>query len=139
MRRLVVYTAHSKHAFYAREMISAYVLEEGGVPLNPFLNFGYFLGDRIPRETVRSANNALVAAAQEVWAFGPVSNGVFHEVLLANKLGRPVRYFTVGRTIEDIVEVQLHQLEFEVELCVEVGSKLEVVQQMRASRSVAAP
>ena len=38
----VVYTAHSKKNFYAREIISVFVLDKGSVPLNPFMNFGYF-------------------------------------------------------------------------------------------------
>lgn len=33
-----VYTAHSKHNFYARKLISAYVLEHSKLPLNPFTN-----------------------------------------------------------------------------------------------------
>ena len=31
-----VYTAHSKHNFYARKLISSYVLENNRLPLNPF-------------------------------------------------------------------------------------------------------
>lgn len=38
-----VYTAHSKHNFYARKMISAYVLENNKLPLNPFTNWDYFI------------------------------------------------------------------------------------------------
>jgi hypothetical protein len=39
----LVYTAMSKHLFYFRMFISVFVLEEGGVPLNPFMVFDYFL------------------------------------------------------------------------------------------------
>lgn len=33
-----VYTAHSKHNFYAKKLISAYTLEKNYLPLNPFTN-----------------------------------------------------------------------------------------------------
>ena len=32
----VAYTAHSKHNFFAKNMISAFVLENNRLPLNPF-------------------------------------------------------------------------------------------------------
>ena len=39
-----VYTAHSKYYFYARELISAFVLKKNYVPLNPFYELELFLG-----------------------------------------------------------------------------------------------
>ena len=44
-----VYTAHSKHYFYARKMISAYTLEKNYLPLNPFTNWDYFMNDMVDR------------------------------------------------------------------------------------------
>ena len=40
-----VYTAHSKHYFCARKMISAYKLEKKCLPLNPFTNWDYFMNN----------------------------------------------------------------------------------------------
>lgn len=42
-----------------REHISRYVLENGGVPLNPFMIVNYFLGDSVDHDLVRRANNSL--------------------------------------------------------------------------------
>lgn len=89
----LVYTAFSKHYFYYRMHISKYVLEKSKVPLNPFLLFDYFLLDSVDRETVRDANNSLVIRADELWVFGPVSNGVLAEILLGKKLNKTIKSF----------------------------------------------
>ena len=46
----LVYTAMSKHLFYFRMFISVFVLKNGGVPLNPFMVFDYFLLDAVDRD-----------------------------------------------------------------------------------------
>ena len=56
----LVYTAMSKHLFYFRMFIQVFVLENGGVPLNPFMVFDYFMLDAVDRDTVREGNNNLV-------------------------------------------------------------------------------
>ena len=55
-----VYTAHSKHYFFARKMISAFVLEVNYLPLNPFTNCDYFMNDMVERSLTIRANNNLV-------------------------------------------------------------------------------
>jgi len=47
--REVVYTAHSKLSFYARDIICEHAFGQGVTPLNPFRMFGYFLSDRVDR------------------------------------------------------------------------------------------
>ena len=42
-----VYTSHSKHNYYAKQIISAFVLRQDCVPLNPFMKWGYFLDDLV--------------------------------------------------------------------------------------------
>lgn len=49
----LVYTAMSKHLFYFRMFISVFVLKNGGVPLNPFMVFDYFMLDAVDRDSVR--------------------------------------------------------------------------------------
>jgi len=94
----LVYTAMSKHLFYFRMFISVFVLKKGGVPLNPFMVFDYFLLDAVDRDIVREGNNNLVKRCDEIWVFGAVSNGVLAEVQIANEQGKPVRYFTVEKS-----------------------------------------
>lgn len=111
-----VYTAHSKYYFYARELISAFVLKKNYVPLNPFMNWNYFLGDQVKRDLVVRANNNLILQADEIWQFGPIADGCYHEILLAMRQGKPLRFFCVGKRIKDIRPLKVSELEFEAEL-----------------------
>jgi len=88
-----VYTAMSKHLFYYRMFISQFVFEQEKVPLNPFMLFDYFLLDSVGKNLIRAANNSVVLRADEVWVFGPVSNGVLAEVLIAQKNNKLIKFF----------------------------------------------
>lgn len=114
--RPLVYTAMSKHLFYFRAHISKFVLEQGKVPLNPFMLFDYFLLDSVERDCVRQANNSLVLRADEIWVFGPISNGVLAEIMLAKKAGTPISYYTIenSTTIVPVLEGAL-EMESDVE------------------------
>lgn len=117
--RSLVYTAMSKHFFYFRAHISKYVLEHGKVPLNPFMLFDYFLLDSVNRDVVREANNSLVLRAEEVWVFGPISNGVLAEITLAKRGGKPISYFriennmTIIPVLDDAVEMEQEVAQFQ--------------------------
>ena len=111
----LVYTAHSKHYFYFRQHISKFVLEQNGVPMNPFMIFEYFMLDTVERDTIRNANNNLVKRADEVWVFGPVSDGVLAEIQLAKKDGKTVRYYAILKS-RQIKEVSKDEVEFEEDL-----------------------
>lgn len=91
--RPLVYTAMSKHSFYLRMFISKFVLDQGSVPLNPFMIFDYYLLDSVDRDVIREANNNLVKRADELWVFGAVSDGVLAEVQLAHAMNKTVRFF----------------------------------------------
>lgn len=111
-----VYTAHSKYNFYARKMISAYVLENNKLPLNPFTNWDYFMNDMVDRKLTVRGNNNLIYLADELWQFGIVSNGCYHEIRLAMSLNKRLRFFKIGKMLKDIEEIDINQLEFEEEL-----------------------
>lgn len=111
----LVYTALSKHLFYYRMHISKFVLEQGQVPLNPFMLFDYFLLDSVARDQVREANNSLVRRADAIWIFGPVSNGVLAEIQIAKALQKPLRYFIIEKP-HAIVEASAENVEMESEV-----------------------
>ena len=91
----VVFTALSKKLFYFRMQIQKFVLEQGSVPINPFMSFEYFLVDSVPRDLIRAANNNLIKRADELWVFGDISDGVQAEIEMVQKRGVPIRYFEV--------------------------------------------
>jgi len=113
--RPLVYTAMSKHLFYFRMFISVFVLERGGVPLNPFMIFDYFMLDAVDRDIVREGNNNLVKRCDELWVFGAVSNGVLAEIQIASEQGKPVRYFAIEKP-HKIVESTKNNVELEDEV-----------------------
>ena len=122
--RSLIYTAMSKHYFYYRMFISKYVLEQRKVPLNPFMIFDYFLLDSVDRDLVREGNNNLVKRADELWVFGPVSNGVLAEIKIAQKMKKPIRYFMIQKPHKvvpveaDSVEMENNVKEFKTQLLV---------------------
>jgi hypothetical protein len=111
----LVYTAISKHLFYFRLHISKYVIEQHGVPLNPFMIFDYFMLDTVDRDLVREGNNNLVKRADELWVFGPVSNGVLAEIKIAAELKKPVKYFRIEKS-KEIVPILVAEVELEDEV-----------------------
>ena len=111
----LVYTAMSKHLFYYRMQISKFVLENGGVPLNPFMIFDYFLLDTVERDVVREGNNNLVKRADALWVFGPIANGVLAEIKIAHAAGKPVRYFRIEKSSR-ILPVSVAEVEMEPEV-----------------------
>lgn len=108
----LVYTAMSKHLFYFRMFISVFVLENGGVPLNPFMVFDYFMLDAVDRDLVREGNNNLVKRCDEIWVFGAVSNGVLAEIQIAKEQGKKVRYFAIEKP-HQIIETDKNSVELE--------------------------
>ena len=125
-----VYTAHSKYNFYARKMISAYVLENHKLPLNPFTNWDYFMNDMVDRKLTVRGNNNLIYLADELWQFGIISNGCYHEIKLAMSLNKRIRFFEIGKTVSDIKEIDINKLKFEEELKQEINTnefKVELV------------
>ncbi|MEZ4104430.1 MAG: hypothetical protein R3B60_04045 [Candidatus Paceibacterota bacterium] len=111
----LVYTAMSKHLFYYRMFISKYVLEQSAVPLNPFMVFDYFLLDAVDRDLVRQGNNSMVGRSDEIWVFGPVSNGVLAEVQIAKEQGKPVKYFKIAKP-HTIIPIDKSEVEMEDEV-----------------------
>ena len=113
----VIYTAHSKHNYYAKQFVSAYVLTSGDMPLNPFMNWDYFLDDLVERETIHKANEQLIKMSDEVWQFGEISNGCYYELEMAMELKMPMKFFTIGGKVDEIQPISnLDDLVFEEEI-----------------------
>ena len=91
----IVFTSYSKKNFYARAEVSQFVLRAGHTPINPFMNFDYNLSGVVDKSLIRVANNTLMAAADELWVFGDISDGVLVEIYLAKKQSKLVRYFMI--------------------------------------------
>lgn len=112
----IVYTTHSKNNFYARSMISAFVLEKNKILLNPFANWDYFMNDMVDRKLNIRTNNNIIYLSDELWQFGIISDGCYHEIKLAMEKNMNIRFFSIGKKFQDIKELAINDLDFENEL-----------------------
>ena len=92
----LIYVAMSNRNFYWRMHVSKLVLDEGYVPINPFMLFDYYLLHTVPKQVVREAMNNLLARCDECWVFGRLSLGVKVQIGIAKRLNKKVRYFDIG-------------------------------------------
>ncbi|MBW2963345.1 hypothetical protein KY306_01050 [Candidatus Woesearchaeota archaeon] len=113
-RQPVIYTAISKHYFYFKMFISKFVLDRGYCPANPFMIFDYWLLDAVDRKEIIESNNNMVNRAEELWVFGPVSDGVLAEINIAKEKNKPVKYFKFDSST--IKEIGKEEIEFEDEV-----------------------
>ena len=68
--------------------------------------------DTVDRDLIRNANNNLVKKADELWVFGPISDGVLAEIRLAKELNKPIRCFRIVES-KEIKEISKDEVEFE--------------------------
>ena len=111
----LVYTAFSKKNFFWRMHISKYVLENNCVPVNPFMNFEYFLLDTVDRDLIRNGNTNIIKKCDEIWIFGEISDGVMKEIKLAKEIKKPVKYFDISNLPNQIKEISEKNVKYEVE------------------------
>ena len=109
--RKVVFAAMSKKSFYMREHIIKFVLEKGFTPTCAFMMYSYFLLDTVERDSLLSANNELIRRSDELWVFGPISDGVRCEIELATSLNKTINYFELDSTTNKIKEIRSGQKE----------------------------
>ncbi len=92
----LIYVAMSNRFFFWRQQLTKFVLDEGRVPITPFMLFDYYLLHTVPKELVREAMNNLIARCEEMWVFGPMSLGLRVQVGIAKRMRKPVRYFDIS-------------------------------------------
>ena len=76
-----------------------FVLQQNGIPFAPHLLFTQFLNDSIAeeRETGIALGLEMLKRCDELWAFGPPTEGMALEIQEAARLGVPVRRFDTSR------------------------------------------
>ena len=92
----LVYVALSNRNFFWRQHITQFVLDEGAVPICPFMLFDYYLLHTVPKETVREAFNNLIVRCDQMWVFGGLSLGVKVQVGIAKRLRKPLRFYDIA-------------------------------------------
>lgn len=123
----IIFTAQSKNFFYCKDVICEFVLRQGKLPINPFMVFGYFLNDRVDRNSIRQGNNQLIQTSDELWIFGPIADGVLFEIALAKKIGKPIRFFKLGTRVNEIKEITVDEVIFEPEVHAKQVKKSDLI------------
>lgn len=108
----VVFIAMSSKMFRLREWITKFVFDQGAIPVNCLMIYGYYLYDMVPRVRIIEAYKAVVVRCDEIWTFGDVSDGVRDAMAIARKNKMHIRHFDTARYPE-IVEVSENQLVYE--------------------------
>lgn len=111
--RKVVFAAMSKRNFYMREHIIRFVLQKGYTPTCAFMMYSYFLLDTVDRKSLIAANNDLIRRSDELWVFGEISDGVKEEIILAEKLDMPIRYFASSLLMNKFHKVNKSKVQVE--------------------------
>jgi hypothetical protein len=139
--RPLVFTAQSKRFFYCREAVCEFAFAHGVIPINPFMAFGFFLGERTDRDAIRRANHALVQRCDELWVFGrDLADGVLKEITLAAKAEKRIRFFSIDDRPERIEELHIESLRFEDEVRNKAGRPRErLLADLRALLPATAP
>jgi len=101
----MIYCAISNRNFFWRQHITKFVLDEGSVPICPFMMFDYYMLHTISKETVRDAINNLIMRADQMWVFGSKSFGVKVQIGIAERLKKPIRYYDISDLPYRVVNV----------------------------------
>ena len=91
----LIYCALSNRNFYWRQHITKFMLDEGQVPIVPFMLFDYYLVHTVPKDVVREAFNNLIVRCDQMWVFGNPSLGVKVQIGIAKRLKKPIRYYDI--------------------------------------------
>ncbi|MFW6008521.1 MAG: hypothetical protein ACOCP8_04570 [archaeon] len=97
MGKKIVYTSYNREDFSYRFRISRFVFDKNAIPINPFLNFGYYLSDTVKEEKIEKANLELIKKCDEVWIFKNsfLKDGVIEEMKYASKERIPIKFFQI--------------------------------------------
>lgn len=114
--RKLVYITHSRSWFYVKEGVQQYALMQGVAPLNPFMNYGYYLDQRVERDEIVASCHQMIRSAEEMWVFGPISEAMLTDIVVAVMEGKSLRFFSISENPEEIKELELEKISFEREV-----------------------
>lgn len=111
-----VYITHSRSWFYVREMLTNYAVQKGTAPLDPFMNYGFYLNGAAAREDIMACCHQMIRNCDEVWVFGPISETMLTDIMVALWEGKPIHFYSIGEQISDLNEITVDDIIFEREV-----------------------
>lgn len=132
-QRKFVYATHSRNWFYVREAITQYVVEQGAAVVNPFMNYGFYLNGAVKKDEVDECCHQLIRSADELWVFGPVSEAILTDIVVAVMEGKNIRFFSISERSSEIHELREEDISFEREVHAGKIKKADLLNFVRCS------
>lgn len=114
--RELVYVTQSKAWFYAREAVMKFAIDRGVAPINPYMNYGFYLNGAVERDEITECSHQMVRAASALWVFGPVSEAILTDIVVAVMEGKEIRFFSISDNTSEIREIPMEEIVFEREV-----------------------
>lgn len=114
--RKFVYATHSRNWFYVREAVTQFAVEQGAAVVNPFMNYGFYLNGAVKKDEVDECCHQLIRSADELWVFGPISEAILTDIVVAVMEGKNIRFFSVSERSSEIHELREEDISFEREV-----------------------
>ena len=114
--RPLVYVTHSKNWFYARETVMQFAVEQGAAAVNPFMNYGFYLNGMTDKGSITECCHQLIRFCEELWVFGPVSEAIMTDIVVAVMAHKTVRFFSISEQVSQIHELEIRDVIFEREV-----------------------
>lgn len=132
-QRKLVYATHSRNWFYAREAITRYAVEQGAAVVNPFMNYGFYLNGAVKKDEVDECCHQLIRSADELWVFGPISEAILTDIVVAVMEGKHIRFFSISEQSSEIHELREEDISFEREVHAGKIKKADLLNFVRCS------
>ncbi|MBL7100478.1 MAG: hypothetical protein ISS23_00825 [Nanoarchaeota archaeon] len=108
----VVFIAMNSKMFRLREWVTKFVFDQGAIPINCLMIYGYYLYDMVPRVKIIEAYKTIVPKCDELWVFGDISDGIRDGMIIARNNNLPIKYFDISNHPK-IFEIPEDQLVYE--------------------------
>ena len=114
--RCLVYVTHSKNWFYAREAVMQFAVDHGAAAVNPFMNYGFYLNGMSDKGAITECCHQLIRSCEELWVFGPVSEAIMTDIVVAVMAHKTVKFFSISEQVSQIHELEIRNVIFEREV-----------------------
>lgn len=114
--RPLVYVTHSKNWFYARETVMQFAVDQGVAAVNPFMNYGFYLNGMTEKGAITECCHQLIRSCEELWVFGPVSEAIMTDIVVAVMAHKTVKFFSISEQVSQIHELEIRDVIFEREV-----------------------
>lgn len=104
-------------------MICKYILDQGFVPVNYFTAFGHFVHELADQQKMIDSINSLIVRCDELWVFGDISEGMWHEVKMCKELGIPIHYYCIKELPGDINEISENDVRYHYKFLSKIKKK----------------